>query len=70
MFTYTIIIYIIYVIYSSVHRQAESWKMGFLLGTNSDKKGMRWKRFGELKGGNFFLVWYSSWYLISHAICT
>lgn len=33
---------------------AESSQKGFLLGTNSYKQGVRWKQFGELKGGQFF----------------
>lgn len=53
-----------------MHGQVESWKVGFLLGTKSDKQDIKWKQFGALKGGQFFLVWCSSWCLISHAICT
>lgn len=72
MLTHIIILctYKIYIIYTVVHGQVESWKVGFLLGTKSDKQDIKWKQFGALKGGQFFLVWCSSWCLISHAICT
>lgn len=47
---------------------AESSQKGFLLGTNSYKQGVRWKQFGELKGGQFFPSYVQQ--LASHFSCS